>query len=150
MESLSEREFEILIKEYEILQKAIRDFDARLFQIKGWSIAIYSTATGLALLNNRPILLLVPLISSIIFWGLDAMYKNFQYVCINRTRKVESALNGDIKIDKYAYISSEFINKEGTFIFKFKKGFKKLFFFNVMFLYLAKIFVLCILLLIAF
>jgi hypothetical protein len=77
MESLTNRQYEVLLKEYEILHTRIAGYDARLFQIKGWSITIFSAAVGVAVVEKQPLLLIVPLFSCIIFWGLDALYKNF-------------------------------------------------------------------------
>ncbi len=139
MEALSDRQFQVLLKEYDILLTTTRSFDTLLFQIKGWSVTVYSAATGLALLNNKPLLLLVPLISSLIFWGLDGLYKNFQFIYINRTRKVEAALNGECEIEKYGYISSEFEFLDTKIASRFKRAQGKLFVFNVMILYLAQI-----------
>jgi len=145
MESLTDRQFEVLIKEYELLLAQTKEFDARLFQIKGWSTAIYSAATGLAIVNDIQLLLLVPIFSCLIFWGLEGLYKNFQYVLIYRTRDVEAIFNNknkDLENIKVGHISTSFLELDYRFFERIKRVFSKMFLFNVLALYVAKILVL--------
>ncbi len=144
MESLTQRQFEVLMKEYDLLQSRVRDYDARVFQIKGWSTTIFSAALWLAIAKEKPFLLLVPLFTCFIFWGLDALFKSFQQIMIDRVNEVEEIFNGNSSCTKVGLVSHSFERRDKTFIGRVMRVKNSLFIFNVMALYVGKLLVLAI------
>jgi len=144
MESLSDRQFQVLLKEYDLLQNKIKDYDARSFQIKGWSITIFSAVVSIAIINSKPILLMVPFFTSLIFLGLDGLYKSFQYLVIQRSLEIEEQFNAKENIVVVGYLSHCFFGRDNSLIGRIKRVGSRLFVFNVMALYLSKIIVLLI------
>ena len=144
MESLTSREYDVLLKEYELLHARVNDYDSRLFQIKGWSITIFSAMLGFAILKDKPLLLIVPFFTCFIFWGLDALYKSFQRITIERTVEVESFFNGTIDNIKPARVSLSFEDRDTTLLGRIKRVGGALFVFNVMALYIGKLIILAI------
>ena len=142
MESLTKRQFEVLMKEYDLLQSRIRDYDARVFQIKGWSTTIFSAALGLAILQNKPLLLLVPLFACFIFWGLDALFKSFQHIMIERAYEVEAIFNGNSTSVEVGLVTHSFERRDKKLFGRIKRVGKILFLFNVMALYIGKLVIL--------
>jgi hypothetical protein len=139
MDSLTNRQYEFILKEYDLVQSRVRDYDARLFQIKGWSITIFSAALGLAIVQGKELLLVVPFFSCLIFWGLDALYKSFQYIMIERSLEIEKFVCGNAGECIPAYLSGAFSARDKTIVGRIKRVSKRLFNFNVMALYLGKI-----------
>ncbi len=141
MEKLNDRQFEVLVKEYEILLALIREYDARLFQLKGWSTTVFSAAVGLALVNEKPYLLFVSLFSCVVFWGLEGLYKNFQFVSIERARDVEAMFNksnGEKLPQNIGYLITSYYDLDGSVSSKIKRVLSKLFLFSVAALYFSK------------
>ncbi|NOZ90740.1 MAG: hypothetical protein GXO60_05605 [Epsilonproteobacteria bacterium] len=140
MKELTDREFQVLLKEFELLNSIIKDLDTRIFQIKSWSISIFSAIIGLSILNNKPILLFIPLITSLLFWVIEGLYKMYQKIFIERLLEIENFFNKEKTNIKIAYISHSFKNKNKI------KSLEKIYLlsermltFNVSILYLSKI-----------
>lgn len=70
--------YELLLKEIELLQKRIGDFDTLQFNIKSWSITLFSGFVFLALKEKTKIFVGFGGITVILFWILDSIYRKFQ------------------------------------------------------------------------
>lgn len=85
-------QYELLLKEVDILQSAIREYDKTLFTIKGWAITIFSAFVFFIAEKGKPELLGLAALSMILFWVLDAIYKSFQRRFIYRYLYLEAFL----------------------------------------------------------
>jgi hypothetical protein len=139
VDSLSDRQYDFIVKEYDLVQSRIRDYDTRLFQIKGWSITIFSAAIGLAIAQDIKLLLIVPFFSCLIFWGLDALYKSFQHIMIDRSLEIEKFVCGSTETCIPANLSGCFCSRDKKLVGRIKRVSQRLFVFNVMALYIGKL-----------
>ncbi|MFP3939735.1 MAG: hypothetical protein ACLF0P_05460 [Thermoanaerobaculia bacterium] len=87
-----EYRFQILLKEYELLQQNIRAHDTVVFQIKGWAITLYSASVVLSVNQKARIYLALSVVVILLFWGLEALFKSFQRHFILRNRAIEHFL----------------------------------------------------------
>jgi len=143
MESLTDKQFQVLVKEFEILNSTIKDFNTKVFQIKGWSITIFSATIGLSIVNNKPILLLIPLISSFLFWGMEGVYKKFQKIMIDRVIEVEKTFNNEKLTINIGHLNHSFHKSPPrSFLQKINSNLDRMFTFNVYILYLTQIIIL--------
>src|SRR5258707_11834719 len=76
--------------EYLLLQKFYEDFDARIITIKGWSLTIGLVAIGGGFVQSR-FLWLFAVFSALICWGVEAVWKSFQYMYAPRIQELEKA-----------------------------------------------------------
>ena len=142
MENLTDRQFQVLIKEYEMLQSRSKDCETRRFQIHGWSISIFSAAVGLTVLRNEPLFLMIPLLTCLLFWGMDSLYKSFQRILIDRSLEVESIFAGISTIVEVGVLSRRFESRDKTILGRIRRVGQRIFAFNVMVLYVGQIFTL--------
>lgn len=92
---MDEKEKVSLLKdEYLLLQKFYEDFDSRAMAIKGWSSSIAIAAIGVGFYQNK-FLWLFAAAASLVFWGLEASWKNFQYSYAPRISALEAAFRED-------------------------------------------------------
>lgn len=85
----------LLKDEYLFLQEAYEDFDRRALQIKSWSITIYAASIGFALERGLPEMWVLLLISSSLFWYIEATWKSFQYAHQKRMYVIEDYFSGE-------------------------------------------------------
>lgn len=83
------------LSEYHLVQVSIREYDNRSFQIKSWSVTVVSASAGAALTQNTPALFGLGALAALAFWVVDALWKSFQVVWINRGTELEELLNGE-------------------------------------------------------
>jgi hypothetical protein len=95
MKSAFEYKLEILLKEWDQCQIGIARFDTLLFNIRTWSISIFSAILAGSISLNRPHLMLVALAPTMLFWLVDAHNKRFQRVFIDRYRQIEDYLSSE-------------------------------------------------------
>lgn len=130
---------EFILKEYEILHAGIRNLDARVFQIKGWSITLFSALAALAITEKSPAVLIIATIAATFFWLIDGLYKSFQRTLINRSLEIEEQVNGQGSIEKILYASHSFELRDKTLIGRIKRVVYQMFVFNVAALYVIQI-----------
>ena len=70
--------YELLLKEIDILQSNIRSYDSIIFTIKGWSITIFSGFLFFSAKENQTVYLLFAALSVVLFWALDATFKEWR------------------------------------------------------------------------
>jgi hypothetical protein len=80
--------------EYLLLQKFYEDYDARVITIKGWSATVGLAAIGVGFYQSR-YLWLFAAGASLVFWGLEALWKGFQYMYEPRIQLLEEAFRSD-------------------------------------------------------
>ena len=145
MDRLTEREFEVLLKEYDNLQAGAREYNTRIFQIKGWSIGIFSAMCGLAIVQNQSLFLLIPFFSTILFCGMECLYKGFQTILDNRMLEVEEIFLGKAIKPEVGVITHRFKNRDITVRGRIKRFTASLYKFNVVVLYFGQLVILLIL-----
>ena len=69
---------DLYIKYLEMIQTVINRFANNLFIIKGWAIATATAGVGFYLTNKDPIVLIIVLGATILFWYLDALYQRHE------------------------------------------------------------------------
>ena len=61
-------------KHLEMIQAVISRMGSNSFLFKGWSITIIAAVATFAGSDNNPVLMLIPVVSTILFWAIDAYY----------------------------------------------------------------------------
>lgn len=84
------------LQEYYFAQQIIDNFDARSLQIKSWSVTTSGVAIGVAFIESTPDLLVLGTLSALLFWYIDAMWKSFQRIAIERSAQIEQYLTQGI------------------------------------------------------
>lgn len=77
--------------EYELLVKAVSDFDGRLLTIKGWSVTLSLAALVLGFQHDHYALFGLASVSALGFWSIDALTKVHQVRYYARMRDLEVA-----------------------------------------------------------
>ncbi|WP_407342005.1 hypothetical protein [Pengzhenrongella phosphoraccumulans] len=62
------------IQHMQFIQAVIARMAANSFQFKGWSITIAAGLAAFAAIESRTALLVMVLVSTVLFWGLDGYY----------------------------------------------------------------------------
>jgi len=79
-----------LEKEYFHLQQQVDEFDNKSLTIKAWSVTIAAAIAGSSAFSNNTEILLFASFVSLMFWLIDASWKNFQYSNYQRIREIEA------------------------------------------------------------
>ncbi len=98
----------LILKEIEIIQNKIDNFDEHSLIIKGWAITLWS-AIWLWAINqwienpNNSIewIIIIGVVAVIFFWLFDSLFKFYQRAFIVRTKQIESYLNNIKSFKKY-------------------------------------------------
>lgn len=61
-------------KHLEMVQAVISSMGSNSFLFKGWSITIIAAVSAFAGSDSKPILMLIPVVSTLLFWAVDAYY----------------------------------------------------------------------------
>lgn len=61
-------------KHLEMIQAVIERMGSNSFLFKGWSITIIAAVAAFAGGDNNSILMLIPVVSTLLFWAIDAYY----------------------------------------------------------------------------
>lgn len=89
MDDEFEYKFELLKQEMACLQDSIRTYDSNLLTIKGWAITIFSAFVFFSAQAKRPAYLVFCAASVMLFWLVDALFKELQMVFIHRYNRIE-------------------------------------------------------------
>ena len=94
--SLVDRQFDLLKKELELIDAAIRQIDDMTKGIKKWAIVTWTASVGVALTNTElcPYLWLTGSIP-LLFWVVDGSYRRDQRSFILRQREIAEFVNSD-------------------------------------------------------
>lgn len=61
-------------KHLEMIQVVVNRMASNSFLFKGWSITIIAGISAFATKDSNRLLMIVPIVSTILFWGIDAYY----------------------------------------------------------------------------
>lgn len=90
------RQFEILKKELDLIDTAIRQIDDITKGIKNWAIVTWSASVGVSLSSNElKAYVWLTAFLPVLFWILDASYRRVQRTFIGRNRKIRDFINSD-------------------------------------------------------
>jgi hypothetical protein len=89
---------DLLKDEYIQLQSFYEDIDKRALTIKGWNITISLASIGAGFLIS-PYLWPIAALAAIMFWYLEAFWRNYHYFLSVRITEIENALNNDTWIN---------------------------------------------------
>lgn len=95
-----------LEKEVEILEGKIQFFDDLSFKIKGWAITTWSALTTYGLTKHDWRVVAIASLAPILFLVVDASYKRYQVIFIERTRDIMRLLNNPPTISSAANLGS--------------------------------------------
>lgn len=88
------KQIEMLWEEFKMVQDKIMEFDKAVFQIKSWSITLFSVILLFYFDKNHHVLFLYILTAApVFFWYLDYRYKCFQNIGIIRGRLIQGFFN---------------------------------------------------------
>jgi hypothetical protein len=65
---------EAKLKHLEFIQAVIARMATNSFLFKGWAITVAAALSGVAAVNTKTALLVIALVSTAMFWGLDGYY----------------------------------------------------------------------------
>jgi hypothetical protein len=91
---------EILKQEIDNLQNNIRNYNGNLLIVKGWSITLNSAIMVYVVKENKPLILVASIMSTIIFWIFDAYIRRIQQFFISRYNKIEWFLKNPKHIEE--------------------------------------------------
>lgn len=92
---LLDYQFDILLKELEILQFKITEYDKFSLQIKGWAITLWSGIIlwGLYALLSGTLIIIILVMELAIFWFLDTLFKIYQRYHVVRLEWIQDYIN---------------------------------------------------------
>ena len=96
----------LLEKEYFHLQTQIEKFDDKSLTIKAWSVTLAAAIAGSSSFTENYILILFASLASLMFWIIDASWKNFQYANYKRIWEIEKYMRGEVSKIDYLQITS--------------------------------------------
>jgi hypothetical protein len=80
---------DFLVKEYFALEDIVKDFDKRLFTVKGWGVTLSLAALGFGFQFQHYGFFLVAAVSGIGFWAIESATKKHQMRFYVRMREIE-------------------------------------------------------------
>jgi hypothetical protein len=96
-----------LSKEYMRLQQVVEDFDSKALTIKAWSVTLSAAGIVTAFSQSKATILLIAAGSSIVFWLVEALWKQNQQAYYPRIKEIERAFtSGDFSVAPYQIASS--------------------------------------------
>jgi hypothetical protein len=81
---------DLLKAEYLHLQNVVVSYDGQLLTIKAWSVTASLAGLAAAFSTHSVWLLVLSLISSVLFWITEALWKAFQHAYYGRINELES------------------------------------------------------------
>ena len=95
---------EAKLKHLDYIQAAINRMATNSFLFKGWAITIAAALSAFGAVDTKSALLIIALISTMLFWGLDGYYlwleRGFVKLHTEVALKKESDIDFSMKIDK--------------------------------------------------
>ena len=82
--------------EYFHLTNLIDAFDQKSLTIKAWSVTLAGILAGSGAFFDRPALLLVGVLGSLLFWLVEGHWKAFQSAHFARIEKIEAYFRGEV------------------------------------------------------
>jgi len=96
MLTIIEYQFDLLKKELDLIDTAIRQIDDITKGIKNWAIVTWTAALGVALVTDQlKQCIWVTAIIPLLFWLLDGSYRRVQRTFIIRNREISIYVNSD-------------------------------------------------------
>lgn len=99
-----DRHMEAKLKHLEFIQAAIARMATNSFLFKGWAITIAAALSAFAAVNTKKALVVVALVSTAMFWGLDGYYlwieRGFVALHYKVAAKDEADIDFSMRIDK--------------------------------------------------
>lgn len=90
------RQFDILKKELDLIDAAIRQVDDITKGIKNWAIVTWSASVGVSVSSSKlKAYVWLTAFLPVLFWILDASYRRVQRNFIGRNRKIRDFINSD-------------------------------------------------------
>ena len=86
-----EKRMELLADEYRMLQDFYQDMDRRALTIKGWGITVGMTALAAGFEYSKWALW-VAVIAALMFWYLEAFWRNLAFFFSERIKLIENAI----------------------------------------------------------
>jgi hypothetical protein len=80
----------LLKEEYFHLHNAVQEFDQRALTIKAWSVTTSMVGIAVSFYEKIPVLLLLSSLSSLLFWVIEACWKEFQQCYYPRIMEIEN------------------------------------------------------------
>jgi hypothetical protein len=96
------------LKHLEFIQSAISRMATNSFLFKGWAITLAAALSGFAAVDDRSGLLVIAIVSTILFWGLDAYYLWLERGFIDLHNRVAAA-----KVDSEIDFAMTPLTKDG-------------------------------------
>lgn len=87
---------EAKLKHLEFIEAAIGRMATNSFLFKGWAITIASGLSGFGVVDTRPTLFAIALVTTVLFWALDAYYLWLEHGFIALYNKVAQKSPDDI------------------------------------------------------
>ncbi|MDM0029866.1 hypothetical protein [Variovorax saccharolyticus] len=94
MDDVEKEKRSLLKDEYLHIQKTIVELDGRAITIKAWSVSFSLASAGAAFAVHRPPVLLLSAFSALMFWVIEARWKQFQYGFYGRSKAIELFFQG--------------------------------------------------------
>lgn len=88
-------QIDLLLKEVEIIQYKITEYDKLSFKIKGWTITLWSGIIlwGIYTLLSGILISIILVIELLIFWFLDTLFKIYQRYHVVRLEWIQDFIN---------------------------------------------------------
>jgi hypothetical protein len=89
------QQLEILLKEWDFVDRNIARFDTIAFAVRGWAIALTTAVIGYSFSKEKPDFLLLAIAPILLLWALDALFKSFQRNFVFRSIEIENYLSSE-------------------------------------------------------
>ncbi len=85
----------LLKDEYLFLQKYYENVDKKCLDIKGWNITLSAALIAAGFQFSAKILFAIIVMSSFVFWYMEAYYRQLTFFTKNRIQEIEMAFRND-------------------------------------------------------
>lgn len=108
--------------EYLQIEQLIVSFDQRAITIKAWSITASMAGLSAGFISGSHMLILLAGLSSLIFWVIEGLWKQFQSAHYKRCREIEKYFDGEFDSLIPLQIASSYIKECKKFSLKIYGG----------------------------
>ena len=95
---------EMKFKHLEFIQAAIGRMATNSFLYKGWALSVFAALAGVGVVQDQARLLLIAIVTTLLFWGLDGYYlwleRGFVKLHQDVAGRSEDEINFSMAIDK--------------------------------------------------